>query len=178
MQTRRHRNSTLSYPRLKALCAASQLGTKPGRPSGRAHARKSRPCRLPRSKPSRPCGRPLGIVVNRRASSFSLAKDGNLASKAAFRRASRHCARTSGTPITPGEMASGGLPVRRYVRGRGAALRSIEAINKHLAQTSGQMRRRQGLRSADPRRRRLVRFAAFRRARQSCSCRFRPTRLR
>jgi len=43
---------------------------------------------------------------------------------------------------------------------------SIEAINKHLAQTSGRMRRRQGLRPAALRRRRLVRFAASRRARQ------------
>ncbi len=43
---------------------------------------------------------------------------------------------------------------------------SIEAINKHLAQTSGRMRRRQGHRPADPRRRRLARFATSRRARQ------------
>jgi hypothetical protein len=29
MQTRRHGNSALSYPRLKALYAAYQLGTRP-----------------------------------------------------------------------------------------------------------------------------------------------------
>jgi len=32
MQTWRHGNSALSYPGLKALYAASQLGTKPGGP--------------------------------------------------------------------------------------------------------------------------------------------------
>jgi hypothetical protein len=43
---------------------------------------------------------------------------------------------------------------------------SIEAINKHLAQTSGRMRRRQGHRPADPRRCGLARRGAAHWARQ------------
>ncbi len=70
----------------------------------------------------------------------------------------------------PVGMAGGGLPVRRHPRAaaapRCACQVSIAAINKHLAQTSGRMRRRQGHRPVDPRRCGLAPFATTHRARE------------